>query len=233
MVIVSWAMPLFDYLPLDWKAFLEVERFSELERNIDRLYEQGGDKIFPSKDHVFRAFELCELEQVKVIILGQDPYFSPGQANGLAFSCETAGVMQPSLRNILAEVQRSMQHEITNRKIQRGDLEPWAEQGVLLLNAVLTVEARRARSHIGQGWEEFTSHVIDKLLSTKKHLVFMRWGKDAEALKLPHQARRNHLILTASHPSPYSYRLSFEGCDHFAEANQYLEKHGQTKIQWT
>jgi len=225
-------MPLFDLLPEDWREFVDVDKFHELEQRIDRLYVDKGDQIFPSRLNVFRAFDLCALKDVKVVILGQDPYHSPGQANGLAFSCETSGVLQPSLRNILAEVRRSLQQDIQNRKVERGCLDPWAEQGVLLLNTVLTVESGKARSHIGEGWEEFTYSVIYKLLSTRKNLVFMRWGKDAEAVKVPPGAYRNHLILTASHPGPRSYKISFDGCDHFVDCNKYLVRQGLPAIVW-
>lgn len=223
---------LFELLPADWRAFLALD--SSLTQPLECWYATlQHDRVFPARDRIFHAFEFCPVEQVKVIILGQDPYHTPGQANGLAFSCETEGRVQPSLRNIFAEVVRSVGSELTTRRVQRGDLHPWAEQGVLLLNAVLTVAAGQARSHQGKGWEQFTSHVVYRLLSQKKHLVFMRWGKDAAALRLPPQAATQHLILTASHPSPLSCHVSFEGCHHFAQCNAYLAEHGQSVIQWT
>jgi uracil-DNA glycosylase len=226
-------MALFDFLPSDWKAFIQIEKYANLEKKIDEIYAEKGDQIFPIKTEVFRAFYLCPLNELKVIIRGQDPYFVPGQADGLAFSCKKSGVLQPSVRNIFKEVERSTGKDIKNYKLELGNLEPWAEQGVLLLNSSLTVESGRARSHMGLGWEDFTDDLIYRLLSVKKHLVLMRWGKDAEAMKLPPNAERDHLILTASHPSPYSYKISFEGCDHFKDCNTYLVKHGKEPICWT
>jgi uracil-DNA glycosylase len=219
-------MTLASYLPNDWNMFLGTNELEKIKVILSA-------NVFPAQDFIFRAFELCRVEDVRVIILGQDPYHTPGQANGLAFSCETSGVLQPSLRNILKEVERSMGQDIRNPDIECGNLKPWADQGVLLLNTVLTVESGRPQSHRGLGWEEFTGHVVYKLLSEKKHLVFMRWGKEAKALQIPPGAEENHLILTASHPSPFSARISFEGCNHFMMCNKYQQQHGQEPIQWT
>lgn len=226
-------MALWSLLPDDWRAFLEAERWKELERTVDRLYADPRHTVCPPRSDVFRAFEECPLSAVKVIVLGQDPYHTPGQAHGLAFSCGTPNVIAPSLRNILTEVVRSTGQALQHRSVERGDLQRWAEQGVLLLNTVLTVNANQPRSHTGQGWEDFTYDVVHRLLSQREHLVLMRWGKDAAAVPLPAGAARRHLLLTASHPSPLSYRVSFEGCDHFARCNRYLVTHGQEAIVWT
>lgn len=221
---------LFDTLPTEWKEFLDMDKFAQLDQDILTLYET--QTVFPAMKNVFRAFELCRLDDVKVIIIGQDPYHTPGQANGLAFSCADTGNLQPTLRNILKEVQRSMASTIETRKVEDGNLEPWAMQGVLLLNTVLTVQAHQANSHRGKGWEAFTDHVIQKLLSTKRHLVVMQWGKNAISIQLPKDARLNHLILQASHPSPLSFNISFSGCDHFAMCNRYLLKHSRSQVKW-
>lgn len=229
------------YMPEDWYDFLELksDRFAALEACIEKKYSEGYSEgstegtVFPPKHNVFRAFDLCALQSTKVIILGQDPYHTPGQADGLAFSCGISDILQPSVRNIFKEVERDMGKVITEHGLKRGCLEFWADQGVLLINSVMTVEQGKPRSHIGLGWEEFTAHVINHLLTTRKNLVFMRWGNDAKAFKLPFGTTRNHLILDSSHPSPLGYHYSFKECQHFKQCNAYLKKHGKTEIDWT
>lgn len=227
--------PLFDALPDDWRALLgddELRQFTALGDRVDHKY--ATETVYPPKEKVFRAFELCPVKAVKCVIMGQDPYFTRDQANGLAFSCETYGVLQPSLRNILKEVQRDFSTDIRTREVEKGNLEGWADQGVLLLNTILTVKEGEAKSHSDVGWKEFTHRVIYKLLQQRAGLVMMRWGRDAQAIPLPPSAKCHNLILDASHPSPLSYAVSFRECGHFAAANRYLEERIPRKepIRW-
>lgn len=216
--------------PSDWNDEINITNKISDKKLEQILYEKDA-LVFPPKSQIFRAFELCPYKDVKVIIIGQDPYHTAGQANGLAFSCVSEPI-QPSLRNILKEVERSTKKDIKSYKIERGDLEPWATQGVLLLNTVLTVQAGKARSHAGKGWEEITQTILYTLLEQKRHLVVMQWGKDAAQIRVPKDAKQHHLFLQASHPSPFSYKISFEGCNHFALCNEYLVKHDIQPIAW-
>ena len=182
--------------------------------------------IYPPEHLIFRALELTPFDQVKVVILGQDPYHGEGQAEGLAFSVPVGVKLPPSLKNIAKELFADLQLTLP----QEGSLVSWAEQGVLLLNAVLTVEKDRPGSHRGQGWEAFTDEVIAYLNQHYSHLVFMLWGKEAQK-KGALIDRARHLVLEAAHPSPFSVK-GFAGCRHFSKANAYLREHGQAEIIW-
>ena len=182
--------------------------------------------IFPRKELVFRAF-MTDLNEVKVVILGQDPYHTPGAAEGLAFSVPNSAPIPPSLVNIYKEIDSDIGH----RENPRGSLVNWQKQGVLLLNTVLTVEAHKAGSHRGKGWEIFTTEVIRYLNETRPHLVFILWGRDARNKKDLVDASR-HLILESPHPSPLSAHSGFFGNHHFSRANKFLGEHGLAEIKW-
>lgn len=183
--------------------------------------------IFPPGSKIFAAFDACPFDKVKVVILGQDPYHDVGQANGLCFSVNPEIPMPPSLLNIFKEIKSDIGTEMPDN----GDLSRWAHQGVLLLNATLTVEAHRAGSHQGKGWEEFTDEVIMRLANDREGLVFMLWG--AYAIKKGAFIDRNkHLVLTSPHPSPLSAHRGFLGNKHFSQANAYLVNRGETPIKW-
>ena len=211
-----------------WQRFAEAERakpyFAELSAFLQTAYADG--EVYPPQPYVFRALE-CDLGAVKAVILGQDPYPGPGQAHGLAFSVNAEAAIPPSLRNILREVQRDTGAPIP----ANGDLQRWADQGVLLLNATLTVSAGRAGSHRGRGWERFTDALVQVLNREREHLVFLLWGRDARQKRMLIDAER-HLILEAAHPSPLSAHAGFFGCRHFSLANDYLVAHGQRAIVW-
>jgi uracil-DNA glycosylase len=177
---------------------------------------------------VFRAFELCPFDNVEVVILGQDPYHGPRQANGLSFAVDAEQPVPPSLRNIFKEIENDIGKPLVHTD---GDLSRWAVQGVLLLNATLTVRARTAGSHQDRGWEKFTDAVIRALSEEREHLVFMLWGNYARA-KGAHIDRTKHLVLEAPHPSPFSAASGFFGSQHFSRANEYLTEHGKRPIDW-
>jgi uracil-DNA glycosylase len=189
--------------------------------------EHAYQSIFPRGKDIFRAFDLCAFDQVKVVILGQDPYHGPGQAHGLAFSVKEEVTFPPSLTNIFKELHRDLGIPVP----PNGNLERWAKQGVLLLNATLTVRAHLAGSHQKKGWEEFTDAVIKKLAEEKKGLVFMLWGAYAQK-KAAIISDKNHLKLYAPHPSPLSAHRGFLGCGHFSKANEYLKMNGAREIVW-
>lgn len=194
------------------------------------LFEEkrNGKTIYPSDENIFRALDLTPLNNVKVVILGQDPYHGAGQAHGLSFSVGRDTKIQPSLRNIYKELNDDLGMEIP----PHGHLENWARQGVLLLNTTLTVEAGQAGSHAGKGWEEFTDTIIKTINDQCRNVVFMLWGSHAQSKKdmiNPHR----HLILTAPHPSPLSAHRGFLGCKHFSKANEYLTARGITEIDWS
>ncbi|NCX94607.1 MAG: uracil-DNA glycosylase, partial [Gammaproteobacteria bacterium] len=183
--------------------------------------------IYPAMQDVFNAFNSTPFHQVKVVILGQDPYHGPNQAHGLAFSVKKGCGLPPSLKNIYQELSQ----DVGFKNPGHGDLSHWAEQGVLLLNTSLTVEAAQAASHRGQGWEVFTDAVIKLLSQTQPHLVFLLWGSQAIA-KRPLIDERRHAVLTAPHPSPLSAHRGFLGCKHFSKTNQILKNWGMTPIDW-
>lgn len=189
--------------------------------------EYKNTKVYPPPKKVFNAFELCPFENVEVVILGQDPYHGPGQANGLAFAVNEGVAVPPSLQNIFKEIESDLGHEVSHE----GDLSRWAKQGVLLLNATLTVRARSPGSHQGHGWEALTSAAVQTLSQEREHLVFMLWGRYAKE-KGSVVDRTKHLVLEAAHPSPFSVHSGFFGCKHFSKANAYLVEYGKKPIEW-
>ena len=183
--------------------------------------------VFPPPDRIFAALNMTPLSRVKVVILGQDPYHNTGQANGLCFSTGAGVPLPPSLVNIFREI-----HEETGAVMPAdGDLSGWARQGVLLLNTVLTVRAHQANSHRGKGWEAFTDEIIRAVAEQDRYIVFMLWGNPAQ-VKAPMVSSPKHLVLKAPHPSPLSAYRGFFGCGHFAECNDFLERHGEAPIDW-
>ncbi len=195
---------------------------------VSELHSQkaAGQVIYPPGSQIFRAFDLCPLPAVKVVILGQDPYHGPGQAMGLSFSVPDGVPAPPSLRNIFKEIE----DDLGVRMSGRTNLEPWARQGVLLLNAVLTVRAGVPTSHSGIGWQEFTDAVIRCISDRCEGVVFMLWGNYAKS-KAPLVDASRHTVLTAPHPSPLA-RGAFFGCRHFSQANAILAAEGRTPIDW-
>ncbi|MDR1076189.1 MAG: uracil-DNA glycosylase [Xanthomonadaceae bacterium] len=207
----------------DWLLRPEMRELSGFLRQ----RKAAGARIFPPGSQIFSAFGATPFDSVKVVILGQDPYHGPGQAHGLCFSVAPGVPAPPSLDNIFKEIEQ----ELGIQRPDHGCLLPWARQGVLLLNAVLTVEQGRAGAHQGKGWEGFTDHVIETLANERENLVFLLWGSYAQAKGKVIDPRR-HKVLKAPHPSPLSAHRGFFGCGHFAAANQYLAQHGQTPIDW-
>jgi uracil-DNA glycosylase len=193
------------------------------------LLEQkhAGKVIYPAANDIFNAFNSTPLDQVKVVILGQDPYHGPQQAHGLCFSVQKGVKTPPSLQNMFKEIAQDLQLPIPNH----GCLQSWAHQGVLLLNATLTVEQARAGAHQGQGWEQFTDRAIQVLSAQRSGVVFLLWGSYAQKKAQLIDASK-HLILHAPHPSPLSAYRGFLGCGHFSKANDYLMKAGQSPIDW-
>lgn len=213
-----------------WKPFLESETkqayFTELASFVKTEYAHAV--VYPPPKDIFRAFDMCPFEQVKVVILGQDPYHGKGQANGLSFAVHTGIALPPSLQNIFKEIET----DLGVAPKQDGDLSRWAKQGVLLLNATLTVRAGNAGSHQRKGWEQFTDKAIESLSSEREGLVFMLWGNYAKE-KGKVIDRKKHLVLEAAHPSPFSAHSGFFGCKHFSKANTYLTQQGLTGIDWS
>lgn len=212
-----------------WKAVLQPEfdkpYFEQLTSFVRQEYVNGT--CYPPARLIFNAFDHCPFDKVKVVIIGQDPYHEPGQANGMCFSVSPSTPMPPSLVNIFKEIQ----NDLGTPPPANGDLTRWADQGVLLLNATLTVRAHLAASHQRQGWEEFTDAVIRELNARREHLVFILWGSYAQR-KGAIIDRSRHLVLTSVHPSPLSAHAGFFGNHHFSCANAYLVQHGQMPIQW-
>ena len=212
-----------------WKALLQGEfdkpYFAGLADFVRREY--ASKQIFPPARLIFSAFDLCPLNQVKVVILGQDPYHGVGQAHGLCFSVHEGVQHPPSLQNIFKEINRDLGIAVP----ASGDLSRWARQGVLLLNATLTVEAHKAGSHQGRGWETFTDAAIKLLAESKSDVVFMLWGAYAQQKASLIDASK-HLILKSVHPSPLSAYRGFIGCGHFSAANQYLVEKGLEPVIW-
>jgi len=213
----------------EWQSVLSPEfskpYYKELMEFVEQEYRLKT--IFPPKEEVFNAFNACCYKDVKVVIIGQDPYHGAGQAHGLCFSVNDGVKFPPSLVNIFKEIERDLQQA----KPASGNLTRWAQQGVLLLNATLTVQAHHAGAHQGKGWEEFTDSVIQHLSTEKEHLVFMLWGSYAQK-KGAVIDRSKHLVLQSAHPSPLSAYKGFIGNGHFSETNKYLQQHQIREINW-
>jgi uracil-DNA glycosylase len=212
-----------------WKQHLQEEfdkpYFTQLTDGVRREYAAGA--CYPPGKLIFNAFNLCPFDQVKVVIIGQDPYHEPGQAHGLSFSVQDGVAFPPSLQNIFKEIHDDLGTPMPTS----GDLSRWARQGVLLLNATLTVREHQAGSHQRHGWEEFTDAVIRTLSAERDGLVFILWGSYAQSKSYLIDSRR-HLVLRSAHPSPLSAHRGFFGNHHFQLCNDYLLRHGQSPIQW-
>jgi uracil-DNA glycosylase len=212
-----------------WKSRLKTEfdkpYFGQLIDFVKNEYQT--QTVYPPGKEIFRAFDKCNFDDVKVVIIGQDPYHGPGQANGLCFSVRDGVRMPPSLVNIFKEIQKDLGKPIPTS----GDLERWANQGVLLLNATLTVRASSAGSHQNKGWENFTDAVIQTISNERENVVFLLWGAYAQK-KGEIIDRKKHLVLMSAHPSPFSADRGFFGCKHFSKANEYLKGKGLKEIEW-
>lgn len=214
----------------DWLPVLEPEfrkpYYAQLYRFVRQEYHEHV--VYPPSEDIFNAFHLTPLHEVKVLILGQDPYHGEHQAHGLCFSVEKSQLeIPPSLVNIYKELQDDLGCKIPNN----GCLTKWADQGVLLLNTVLTVRAHQANSHQGRGWEQFTDAVIRAVNEQDRPIVYLLWGRPAQS-KIPMLTNPKHLVLTAPHPSPLSAYRGFFGCRHFSKANAFLKEHGAAPIDW-
>lgn len=199
--------------------------YAELYKFVKEEY--SNEIVYPPSDDIFNAMHLTPLSEVKVLILGQDPYHNQGQAHGLCFSVQPDVTIPPSLKNIYKELQSDLGCEIPNN----GYLVKWAEQGILMLNTVLTVRAHKPLSHQGKGWEQFTDAIIEAVNAQDRPIVYMLWGKPAQR-KASMLNNPKHLVLKAAHPSPLSAAHGFFGCKHFSQANQFLEDNGIQPIDW-
>ncbi|HIG78806.1 MAG TPA: uracil-DNA glycosylase [Cycloclasticus sp.] len=213
-----------------WKPFLDDELnlpYMLTLKEFLRLEKNDGKVIYPHSSNWFHALEATPLDEVNVVILGQDPYHQPHQAHGLCFSVQPNVKIPPSLRNIYKELQNDLHipHAL------HGCLDSWAKQGVLLLNSVLTVEYNNANAHQGKGWETFTDKIIHTVAEQNEHVVFLLWGNYAQK-KGAFIDTKHHLVLKAPHPSPLSAHRGFLGCGHFSQTNEYLEQHGKVEIHW-
>lgn len=213
----------------NWKSLLSEEfekpYFQQLTTFVRDEYK--GQTVYPKGLDIFKAFDRCDFDDVKVVIIGQDPYHGPGQANGLCFSVHEGVRLPPSLMNIFKEIRDDLGKPIPTS----GDLERWAKQGVLLLNATLTVKANCPGSHQNRGWETFTDAVIKKISDEKEGVVFLLWGAYAQK-KGEIIDRNKHLVLMSAHPSPFSADRGFFGCRHFSKTNAYLKSKGKAEIDW-
>ena len=226
-------MPGSEAVPASWRAALEPVLASEKSRALAtflRAEEAAGKQVYPPRGTRLAALELTPLDQVKVVILGQDPYHGPGQAHGLSFSVPSGVKTPPSLANIFKE----QAADLDLPRPQTGNLTAWAQRGVLLLNAVLTVEQGEPGSHQGQGWEEITDAVIAAVAAKSEPCVVLLWGSHAQrkGCSVPGLAASHHLILTAPHPSPLSAHRGFLGSKHFSQANAFLEEQGRGEVEW-
>ncbi len=214
---IGWEKALKNTFNSDW--------FLSLMENIKKEYSKN--EVYPEFKNIFRAFDLCPFSKVKVVILGQDPYHNKGQANGLSFSVSNDTPLPPSLKNIYKEITNDC--GIKNK--ESGDLSVFAEQGVLLLNSILTVKANSPASHRVFGWEKFTDEVLQTISTEKNNVVFMLWGNYAKNKK-DLLDKNKHLVLEAAHPSPFSAYNGFFGCNHFSKANKYLKGNNKAIIEW-
>lgn len=227
---MAFTSKLHEKLDDSWRFFFQNESkkkyYNELFKTVEHYYEK--EIVYPPVEEVFNAFKLTPLNQIKVVILGQDPYHGEGQAHGLAFSVRQGHKIPPSLKNIYKELNHDLKIPVTTN----GDLSQWASQGVFLLNTALTVTAKLPGSHKDIGWELFTSSVINAISSHREHIVFLLWGKHAQD-KEPLIDANKHLVLKSPHPSPFSARKGFFGSNHFSKANRYLSEHGINPINWS
>ena len=212
-----------------WKMVLSEEFKKDYFKSLKEFLTKERKKyiIYPPAPKIFACFNYTPFDKVKVVIIGQDPYHGPGQANGLCFSVSPGIQQPPSLQNIFKELHNDLGIPIP----RSGNLEPWAKQGILLLNATLTVRANQAGSHQKQGWENFTDAVIQVLSEKKKDLVFLLWGKFAQSKEILIDSSKHH-ILKAPHPSPFSVHSGFFGCKHFSKTNELLKQEGAKEINW-
>ena len=213
-----------------WAKALDAEFHKEYYRKLYAFVkeEYANNVVYPPADKLFTALHHTPLEKVKVVILGQDPYHEPGQAMGMSFSVPEGVDVPPSLKNIYKEI-----HEDVGERIpDTGDLTRWADQGVLLLNAVLTVRAHQANSHKGKGWEEFTDAIIRAVDAEDRPIVFLLWGRNAKE-KRELISNPKHLVLEAAHPSPLSAHNGFFGCRHFSKCNKFLKENGAEPVDWS
>ena len=213
-----------------WKDALYSEFEKDYFKNLTDFVRGeylSGKVIYPAAKNIFNAFNLCPLSNVRVVIIGQDPYHEPHQAHGLCFSVESGVDFPPSLVNIYKEIES----DLGRKSITNGDLSDWARQGVLLLNSTLTVRAHDATSHSGKGWEQFTDAVIRIVAQNRKHVVYMLWGSYAQR-KAEFVNKNENLVLTSAHPSPLSAYRGFFGNHHFSRANEYLIANGQAPVNW-
>lgn len=217
-------------LPNSWLKYLKQEFEQDYMKNLKKFLQmQYANKktIYPNQKNYFAALNLVDLQQVKVVILGQDPYHGENQAHGLCFSVQEGVALPPSLQNIFKELKSDLSIEIS----KNGDLTRWAQQGVLLLNSVLTVEKDKAASHQKQGWEQFTDKIISVVNENCDHVVFILWGAYAQK-KAAFVDRKKHLVLESVHPSPLSSHRGFFGSKPFSKANTWLQAHGKSPIRW-
>lgn len=219
-----------EQLPPSWQEQLKDEwsqpYWSQLLAFLKSEYAQAT--IYPKKENVFAALQSTPFDQVRVVILGQDPYHGEGQAHGLSFSVPRGQALPPSLRNIFQEL-----HTDLGIRNESGCLQAWADQGVLLLNTVLTVRAGEAFSHAGRGWERFTDAIVTKLIQNRTHVIFVLWGNAArQKCNLLFQTKHQHAVLACPHPSPLAEHRGFFGCCHFSKINYLLKKQGKTMINW-
>lgn len=208
------------------KEYLSTPQFENLSQFVREEYLHK--KVFPNPKDVFKAFWATPFSQVKVVILGQDPYHDDGQAEGMSFSVPEGVLIPPSLRNIYSEIESDLN---IKKDYRNGHLEDWAKQGVFLLNAILTVVAHTPASHRGKGWEGFTDKVIQTISDKHEHIVFMLWGNYAKG-KASMINENKHLVLTSPHPSPLSAHAGFLGCKHFSQCNTYLKLHNKAPVRW-
>ena len=215
---------------MTWEDIIDLEKqkdyYKSLEKEINKRYETTT--VFPEKQNIFKAFSLTKLDNLKVVILGQDPYHGFGQAQGLAFSTPVNIKNPPSMQNILKEIQSDLGKKSV---CEDGDLTPWAKQGVLLLNTILTVEEAKPKSHHNLGWEVFTDNIIKYISDNKENVIFILWGSPAIS-KTKLIDRKKHHILTAPHPSPLSSYRGFFGCKHFSQTNDILKSLNKEPIIW-
>lgn len=215
---------------MTWNDIIEIEKqkkyYKNLKIKIDRAYEES--RVFPERKNIFKAFALTKFDNLKVVILGQDPYHGFGQAQGLAFSTPKNIKNPPSMVNILKEINDDLGK---HSSCENGDLTPWAKSGVLLLNTILTVQESRAKSHHNLGWEIFTDNIIKYISDNCYNIIFLLWGSPAIS-KATLIDKSKHYILTAPHPSPLSAYRGFFGCKHFSKTNEILEEIGKSSIIW-